>query len=311
MINNIKENVNPLIDKILAKLRTKHPRLAALIKYTAEFVRNVGNDNVGLYAAQSAFYAMLSAVPFFMLVILCLKYFVNVNMSSITMPIHRAFPAPVSTYIVRIIGEVFYRAESVALFSATIITALWSSSRGTMAIYTGLNRIYGYTRYKNWLFSRIVSFIYNLLFIVVIVATIVTLVFGNTILSFMDREFIVAHYVVTLFFSLKFPIFFVLFILGFAAIYTFLPQRKAKYKSQLPGAVATAAGWIGFSFLFSIYIMHFSRYSFLYGSLTAIVLLMLWILACVYMLLWGAEINKHIADGFFKNLKKDVFYTKK
>lgn len=306
MINNIKDNIDSAKDSFLRKQVQKHPRLAVFINMVFGFVQDMSKDNVGLYAAQSAFFAVLSAVPFLMLVILCAKYFVDVNIVAVTDPIRKAFPAPVSTYIVGIIAEVFYRSQSTALLSATVITTLWTSSRGTMAVYTGFNRIFGYVKRRNWLFSRIASFFYNLMLIAVIVATVVVLVFGNAILTFFDEEYILAHYIIMVVFELKFPIFFVVFVLGFAAMYTYLPQRKTKYRSQLPGAVATAAGWLGFSYLFSLYIMYFSKYSYLYGSLAAIVLLMLWVYFCVYMLLIGAEINKHIENGYFGGVKRRV-----
>lgn len=306
MINNIKDNIDSAKDSFLRKQVQRRPRLAVFIKMVIGFARDMSKDDVGLYAAQSAFFAVLSAVPFLMLVILCAKYFVDVNIVAVTDSIRKAFPAPVSTYIVGIIAEVFYRSQSTALLSATVITTLWTSSRGTMSVYTGFNRIFGYVKRRNWLFSRVASFFYNLMFIAVIVATVVVLVFGNAILTFFDTEYILAHYIIMVLFELKFPIFFVVFVLGFAAMYTYLPQRKTKYRSQLPGAVATAAGWLGFSYLFSLYIMYFSKYSYLYGSLAAIVLLMLWVYFCVYMLLIGAEINKHIENGYFRLIKRRV-----
>ena len=306
MINNIKDNIDSAKDSFLRKQVQRRPKLAVFIKMVIGFARDMSKDDVGLYAAQSAFFAVLSAVPFLMLVILCAKYFVDVNIVAVTDSIRKAFPAPVSTYIVGIIAEVFYRSQSTALLSATVITTLWTSSRGTMSVYTGFNRIFGYVKRRNWLFSRVASFFYNLMFIAVIVATVVVLVFGNAILTFFDTEYILAHYIIMVLFELKFPIFFVVFVLGFAAMYTYLPQRKTKYRSQLPGAVATAAGWLGFSYLFSLYIMYFSKYSYLYGSLAAIVLLMLWVYFCVYMLLIGAEINKHIENGYFRLIKRRV-----
>ncbi len=311
MINDLKDNIETVSTRLFKKQARKTPRTAHFVNMAAEFIGDMGKDNVGLYAAQSAFFTVLSAVPFLMLVILCLKYFVDVNVASITMPIRNAFPEPVSEYISKIISEVFYRSESLALLSATVITAMWSSSRGTMAIYSGLNCIFGYVGIRNWLFSRIASFFYNLLLLVVIVATIVILIFGNTLVTLIDKEFVLAHYLLLGVFKLKFPIFFVLFTLGFAALYTFLPQRKTKYRSQLIGAAATALGWIAFSYIFSLYIMHYSRYSFLYGSLTAIILLMLWIYFCIYMLLIGAEINKHIESGYFRRLRQKVFRRRK
>ncbi len=55
-----------------------------------------------------------------------------------------------------------------------------------------------------------------------------------------------------------------------------------------------------FSFFYSIYIEHFSNYSFVYGSLAAIVFLMLWLYFCMNIFLFGAQINKMIEDGFSK-----------
>lgn len=314
MINEFKDNLKDNLDTTGTRIKEtveKRPRIYELVKFIYRFGCDMAADNVGLYAAQSTFFTILSAVPFLMLVIFCLKYFVNVDVVSIVTPIRKAFPDPVASYISRVISEIFRRSESSAFLSATILTAMWSASRGTMAVYSGLNNMVGYTKSDNWFAARIASFFYTIVFIVAIVATVVILVFGNSILQFIDKEFIVAHYVLAVLFKLKYPIFLFLFILGFAAIYTFLPQRRMKYRTQLVGAVATAIGWLGFSYFFSLYVMHFSRYSFIYGSLAAIVLLMLWMYFCVYMLLIGAEINKYIEAGHFKELKNKFFCGKK
>ena len=297
--------------RFLRRQARRTPRLVNFASFVSQFLRNMAKDNVGLYAAQSAFFTVLSAVPFLMLVILCLEYFVDVNPTTITMPIRAALPREVSDFVTSVISEVFYRSQSLALLSATVITALWLSSRGTMAIYSGFNCIFGYVERRTWLFSRIAALFYNLLMIAAIVAAVIVLVFGNTILQFIDKEFIIAHYLLLALFRLKFPIFFVFFVLAFAALYTYLPQRRAKYRSQLIGAATTAVGWMAFSYVFSLYIMHYSRYSLLYGSLTAVILMMLWIYSCIYMLLIGAEINKHIENGFFRRMKKKVFTRKR
>ena len=77
----------------------------------------------------------------------------------------------------------------------------------------------------------------------------------------------------------------------FAGLYTFIPDKKQKISSQLPGAIFSTVCWMGFSFAFSIYFDNFSNYSYMYGSLTAIVLLMLWLYFCICILFLGAEIN--------------------
>lgn len=292
-------------------LKKEPSRFVNICRYSYRFINDMKRDCIGLYAAQSAFFAIISAVPFIMLVILCLKYIVDVDVTDITGTIYKSFPPPVSTYLSRILSEVFYKSESTAIWSATVIALLWSSSRGTMSVYIGINTIAGNANGKTWIETRLISFVNNLIFIAVLVATIVILVFGNTILKILDEGHIaVGHYIWRAVFEMKYLIFFVLFILAFAALYSYLPKKKLNYKKQLPGAAATAVGWLAFSYGFSIYVSYFSKYSYLYGSLAAIVIMMFWLYFCTYMLFIGAEINKHIANGFFKEAAENIFYRR-
>ncbi len=274
--------------------------LFAIVK---EFIDDIYKDDVGVYAAQSTFYIVLSAVPLAMLVILCLKYFVSVDLATVISSIERLLPEAIAQFLTTIVSEVFYRTETTAVFSVAFIVLLWTSSKGTMAVYCGLNKIYGYTKELSWLRMRIMSFFYNILFVAVIISSVVVIVFGNAILSFFGEKFILAHYIVRFIMEFRFIIFFVLFMLGFAALFTFLPQRKNKYRVQLWGAAVTAVGWLVISYGFSLYIQYFPRFSYIYGSLTAIMLLMLWLFFCIYILLVGAEINKHIENGYFWRFK--------
>ena len=77
----------------------------------------------------------------------------------------------------------------------------------------------------------------------------------------------------------------------------FIPDRKPKAKEEVPGALFTSVLWILFSYLFSIYIDYFTNFSSVYGSLTYIVLFMLWMYVCMDILFLGALINRFLADG--------------
>jgi membrane protein len=85
--------------------------------------------------------------------------------------------------------------------------------------------------------------------------------------------------------------------LFFLLLYLVIPNRKSKLLAELPGAVTTAGGWIGVSYLFSFYIDHRSGNSFAYGSLTTLALAMLWLYFCMYLLFVGAEINVFLVSG--------------
>ena len=90
-----------------------------------------------------------------------------------------------------------------------------------------------------------------------------------------------------------------LLIIFFALIFKMLPNRKASFKSQLPGAVLSAVSWYVFSFALSIYVEYFNGFS-TYGSLATIVLVMLWLYFCMYILLLCAETNVVFFDLFLK-----------
>ena len=78
-------------------------------------------------------------------------------------------------------------------------------------------------------------------------------------------------------------------------VYKFLPNRthtsKTTLRKQLPGAVFTACGWLLISFIFSIYLDIFTGFMDMYGSMTTIVLIMLWLYGCMYIILLGGELN--------------------
>ena len=77
-------------------------------------------------------------------------------------------------------------------------------------------------------------------------------------------------------------------------LYAFVPNVKLKVKNQFPGALFSAVSWNLFSWGFSIYVGTFNGLS-VYGSLSAIVVIMLWLYFCMYLLLIGAHINRFAA----------------
>lgn len=79
-------------------------------------------------------------------------------------------------------------------------------------------------------------------------------------------------------------------VLSFDVIFTALPNKKLHLKHQLPGAILCAFAWYVFSFGLSIYVNYFHGFS-MYGSLTTIALVMLWLYICMYILMISAEFN--------------------
>ena len=90
----------------------------------------------------------------------------------------------------------------------------------------------------------------------------------------------------------------------FVVIFTTLPNKKLQFRRQVPGAAICAIAWYVFSFALSIYVDYFNGFS-MYGSLTTIALIMLWLYFCMYIMMMSAEVNVIFNESFRKWLKRD------
>ena len=101
---------------------------------------------------------------------------------------------------------------------------------------------------------------------------------------------------------IRWIVLFFLLSLFFTALFAALPNRKLTFRSQLPGGVACALSWYVFSFFLSVYVNHFQGFG-MYGSMTTVTLLMLWLYVCMYIFLVCAEANLFFGELFDRLLR--------
>ena len=205
--------------------------------------------------------------------------------------IYNFVPSQIAEIIERLIGELY--STSSAVLSITIVVTLWTASRGILGIYRGLNSVFGIEETRNYLFLRLLAMIYTVIFSLMLILLLGLYVFGNQIVAWISSwfpNFMLNRYTI-LVVSFRTTIGILILLIFFIIMYNFIPNRRTKFFSQLPGAVFASVGWVVFSYLYSIYIDHMSNMTATYGSLTAVVLCVLWLYACMYMFFIGAEIN--------------------
>ena len=247
-------------------------------------------DEITVYAAQASFFIVTAFFPFIMLLLTLIQFLPNVGKSDLLSVMVQIMPKMLHSLIVSIVDDLYIKSPGTIL-SVTALTALWSASKGMLGIERGLNRIYGDFKHRNYVLQRLLCSLYTLLFMLVCVMSLVLLIFGKNIERLLFRFLPVFAPAASLIISLRSLFALAVFLLTFVGLYTIVPSRKQKPRQQLPGAVFTAVGWLAFSYAFSIYFTHFSNFSYMYGSLTAIVLLMLWLYICICILFIGAELN--------------------
>lgn len=251
------------------------------------------NDHTGAYAAMSAFFFVLSLIPIILLLLTLVQY-TPLTKIDVMSAVANVVPESITPAILAIVNQVYN--QSVAVIPITVIVAMWSAGRGVLAVTAGLNCIYKSQETRNYLYLRIRATFYTVSFIVVIVVTLVVLGFGNSISLFVEEHVPIASHVTKFLIEIRtITIFFGLIVFSLC-IYKFLPNRKDRLFAQLPGAVFTAVGWLFTSFFVSKYMEIFKGFEDMYGSLTTIVLIMLWLYFSMYIMLLGGKVNMYFQE---------------
>ncbi|HHT98219.1 MAG TPA: YihY/virulence factor BrkB family protein [Clostridiales bacterium] len=273
------------------------------------FFRKIRDDYVTAFSAQAALFIIISFFPFIML-LLSIIQFLPVDKSELLYTFNNIFPSSFNSIIISIVTEIFNKASS-TIVSITAITALWSAGKGILAIQRGLNSVYGIKETRNYFYLRFTAAFYTLVFAVMFIITIILFVFGNSIYIWIERKLPFLSNFVFLIISLRTILGLIILTFFFLMIYVAVPNRKSKSSKELPGAILTAAGWIGFSYIYSYYIDNFSNYQSMYGSLTTIVFFLLWMYFCMYILFVGAELNAILSNSLIMNEIKMLYKKEK
>ncbi len=255
------------------------------------FLEKMQDDHISEYAAECAYFTIFSFIPF-IIFFLTLIQFTTVDKENIFYWVGQVVPTSMNDTIVNIIEEVY--SKSFGTISISAILALWSSSQGFYYLSKGLRHIYETKKTKTNIIIRIEGILYTLIFIISIIAFLLIMLLGERIHNIFDNKIealstIISYILKIRGFLLVIPMFIV-----FLFIYKFIPKHKLPIKSQMIGAIFSSIAWYIVSWFFSIYINLFDGFSNTYGSLTSIILIMMWVYVCMFIILIGAEINYYI-----------------
>ncbi|WFR56221.1 YihY/virulence factor BrkB family protein [Anaerocolumna sp. AGMB13025] len=281
----------------------------SIFRIIRAFNRKVADDFISAFSAQAAFFVMISFFPFIMLLLTLLQY-LPIRESVLMTTLTQIFPSSITSLIITIISEIYDKASG-TIISITAISALWSASRGIVAIIKGLNSVYAIRETRSYFKLRFLSSVYTFIFALMMIVTLVILVFGNRLYVWIESRIPILKDLALLIISIRTIAGLFILTVFFLLLYVVIPNRTTKVYKELPGALVSAAGWMGFSYLYSFYIDNMSNYSRMYGSLTAIVLFMLWFYFCMYIMFIGGEINVVLSSGDLVYYLKYLFKHRK
>lgn len=260
------------------------------------FFDKMARDNVSAFSGQSSYFFVMAIFPFALLLLTLLR-FTPISADLLLSFIFSVLPSSFHDFASSLINGLYDNSD-IAIVSFSVITAIWSASKGVYSILNGLNKIYEVKKTRNYFLRRIIASIYTLAFMIGIVVTLLILVFGNSLLKLIGKNIPLLYDIISFIISIRGVYMSVFLSLIFLLLYKLVPNKEYSTIDHLPGAIFSAVGWEIFSFAYSIYVDFYAGQYYIYGSLTTIILLLLWIYVCIYIIFIGAEINVYFRNYF-------------
>lgn len=260
----------------------------AIIKSTW---REIHADHVAIIAAGVAFFTLLAIFP---LITACLSIYGlfadATEVENLTQSVNSVLPPQAWEILHGQITSVI-TAPSAGLglgIAIGLLIALWSAGSGIRAIMRAMNIAYGERENRNLATFYGIASSMTLAVILFVWLSLAVIIGVPAFLALMKLEGL------TVGFSRAVPWLLLVSVFGFSSgvLYRFGPSRRpAKKRWVFPGIVFTTVTWLSISFGFSKFIAAFGNYNAVYGSLSAVIILLIWFWLTAFTVIVGAELN--------------------
>jgi membrane protein len=180
------------------------------------------------------------------------------------------------------------------LMTFGVLVALWSSSAAMVALIDSLNRAYDVKDARPWWKQRLVAILLTIGVALFVLASFALVVAGPELAESLAQRFGLGGAFEWTWKILQWPLVFLLVSLAFCLIYYFAPDVDQDFVYLTPGSVLAAGLWLVGSLGFRIYVVNFGAYNETYGTIGAVMVLLLWLYISGLVVIVGAEMNAEI-----------------
>lgn len=267
------------------------------------------DDDVLGRAAQLSYYFLLALFPALLFLTSLLGYFAGEDSqlrASLFNYLSTVLPGDASKLISETVNDVT-QSSGGGKFSFGVLATLWAASNGMGAISESLNAAYDLKETRPWWKVRLVAVGLTLALSFLIISSLVLVLYGHDLADTVAGRFGLSEAFAMTWKVVQWPIVLGFVLLAFALIYYFAPDaREQDWKWITPGAIIGVALWLLISFAFKTYLEFFNSYSATYGSLGAVIILMLWFYFTGIAILVGGEMNSEIENEMAKQGAPDA-----
>jgi membrane protein len=257
--------------------------------FMKELNKRIYDVDVMGVGAQLAFFFLLSIFPLLIFLVTLVPY-LNLSEEQIYNFIEEVAPHEVFVLIEQTLNEILTTQNS-GLLSFGILAMIWSGSIGMNALIKSLNASYGVAERRPMWVAQGMSMLTTLLMMLILAVALALPIFGRQIGLFIFSFAGLEEGFLATWNAIRFTIPALIIFLLSSIIFWVAPNVRLDFASVLAGAAFTAIGWLGVSFIFSVYINNMAIYSPTFGSIGGMIILMLWLYVCAMLLMIGGQIN--------------------
>ena len=271
--------------------------------------REMGRDDILNRAAILGFYFMLALFPLLLCLTALLGLFAQTGTElrdSLFSYLAQVAPRSAYALVYETVGEVTVGGSGGKL-TFGLLASVWAASNGMLAIVDTLNVAYRVREARPWWKSRLVAAALTLALGALTISALVLVLYGGQIADAVAAPLGHSGALSAAWAVLQWLLVIAFVFLAFGLIYYFAPNlHEQKFRWVLPGMVVGVALWLTASLGFRLYLRYFNSYNAVYGSLGAVIILMLWFYLTGAAILVGGEVNSEIEKAAAKAGERDA-----
>ena len=252
-------------------------------------VANYFRHDVGRHAAALAYYLLFTLFPV-LIFISSLLGLLELDVASISRALTGILPRDV-VELLRMYLDYVSRTSSSSMLWFSLVFSIYFPMRAAKCLMDAVRRAYHLRSPQHPVAYLFRQLLFTVVLLVVIALTLTLSVLGQKVLGFFADLLPVSLLLLTIWHYLRFFLLAVIMFATLGALYALAQDRRQPVSTIVPGAVVSLAAWLAVSIAFSFYVENLSSYSVIYGTLGAVIVLMIWLYLTATILIMGAELN--------------------
>jgi membrane protein len=272
-----------------------------LVKFAKIVVQRIEEDELSIRSAALSYYFILSVFPLLLFLLSIVTLFAKHDpqlRQSITSGLDKMAPASASQLVHRVVSRTFTAKHNALKLAVGIGGTLWAASSAIGAIMTALNVVYDKKETRPWWKQELTALALTIAISALFVFALLLALYGGKIGGAISAFVGMGAFFRWAWKIVQWPVSFAVMLFAFSILYCFAPDFKnKKWHWITAGNLTGVTLWIVASILFRIY-LHFSNsYTSTYGSLGAVIILLLWLYITGFAILIGGAVNRIIEQG--------------